>query len=86
MIGIFVQQHQKENDMQKLLAAGPVLKAISYALLIAGGGYVLGDEIAQRLERATMRSACYGLQVAQIPQMNDLVELSIRHKCRVNIP
>jgi hypothetical protein len=72
--------------MQKLLAAGPVLKAISYALLIAGGGYVLGDEIAQRLERATMRSACYGLQVAQIPQMNDLVELSIRHKCRVNIP
>lgn len=82
MIGIFVLSLKKESDMQKLLA----VKGIAYALLIAGGGYVLGDEIGQRFERASMRSACYNLQVNQVPQMDELLELSIRHKCRVNIP
>jgi hypothetical protein len=56
MIGILGQQLiSKEIDVKFLTG----LKVLCYSLLTAGVGFVLGDEIGQRLERANMRAACY---------------------------
>jgi hypothetical protein len=83
MIGILGQQLiSKEIDVKFLTG----LKVLCYSLLTAGVGFVLGDEIGQRLERANMRAACYEMQATQFPALDDLIEMSIRYKCRVNIP
>ena len=63
-----------------------LVKVISYSLVALILGYLVGDEVAQRMERTQLRSACYQLQVAQIPMMNDYIDFRIKQMCRINIP
>jgi len=63
-----------------------LVKVISYSLVALILGYLVGDEVSQRMERTQLRSACYQLQVAQIPMMNDYIDFRIKQMCRINIP
>lgn len=64
----------------------PAFKAFAYVLLAGGAGFVLGDEISQRVQRAKMRNACYEVQAQQAMEMDEMTELAIQYRCRVNIP
>jgi len=72
--------------MRQLLLLGQASKVLAYIILAGGAGFVLGDEISQRFERAKMRNACYEIQASQVMEMNERIELSLRYQCRVNIP
>lgn len=73
--------------MQKYESALKALKAICYLLLCAVGGFILGDEFSDRLERSNFRSACYAEMVSRMGQEpNEAQDLYIRFQCRSNIP
>ena len=73
--------------MQKYDAIFKAVRAICYIILCAVGGFILGDEFADRLERSNFRSACYKEMVARMGQEPDeMQDLYIRFQCRSNIP
>lgn len=59
---------------------------ICYTLVALVVGFLVGDEVSQRIERMQLRTSCYELQAAQIPMMNDYIDFRIKQMCRINIP
>lgn len=73
--------------MEKYQKILKVLRLVCLTVLWGIGGFLLGDELANRLERNEMRSACYKEMAAQIQgKPDDMQDLFIRFQCRSNIP
>lgn len=73
--------------MQNYETALKLVKGIAYLLLCAVGGFIVGDELADRLERSNLRSACHEEMAAKIGQEpNKEQALYISFQCRSAIP
>ena len=73
--------------MQKYESTLKIARLICFVILCGIGGFILGDEFSERLERANFRSACYEEMVARMGQKPDeMQDLYIRFQCRANIP
>jgi len=86
MIGILVQPLtvRKCNMYEKILKAA---KGVCLVILCGIGGFILGDEFANRLERSEMRNACYKEMAVRLESEPDhMQDLFIRFQCRSNIP
>lgn len=64
-----------------------LIKGICYLGLAGAAGYIAGDEISNRAERAKLREFCYVQQADALPDSpNEMQDLIIKYRCRNAIP
>jgi hypothetical protein len=63
------------------------VKLLCYVGIAAAMGYLLGDEIQNRMQRTSLRHFCYVQQADELPDSpNELEDAVIQYRCRNAIP
>ena len=62
-------------------------KFLYYTVLGGAIGYLIGDEIQNRMQRAHLRQLCYIQQADELPDSpNEMQDAVIQYRCRNAIP
>jgi hypothetical protein len=86
MIGMYVQP-QKIRESNMIKAAFNLVRALCAGILGLALGFLLADEVSQRMVRAELRDACKSQYNAQIPpELQEGLANMVEFKCRSAIP
>lgn len=88
MIGIPVPPTDKKGSQMIILdIALKVLQFVCYLAVAGMVGYVIGDEIHQRMTRQKLREVCYNQALERAGgKVDELGDLVITFQCRNAIP